>query len=378
MRKSVLFIIDGLKGGGAEKALVDLLAHFDYTRYDVTLCVLYSGGLYEKNIPKEVKLVWLFVENGGYWNQSLHRKCFRYYRKYHSIWLMRFLLLLKVGRAKFDVIISFVEGLSLLFHSSIVDKARRNISWVHCDLLQYHWTENTFLSLAHERQCYEAMDEIVFVSDNVLDAFNHVFTISVPKSCIYNIVDIEKIKQWVNVGVSAANKMTIVAIGSLIPVKGFDRLIHVAHRLKLEGYDLFFQILGVGKEEKNLRHLCKQLECDNIVSFLGFQSPPYPILSQADICVSTSISEGFSLVIAEALALGIPVVSTKTSGAIELLGDGQYGILTDFDCDSIYEGLKQMIDDFELRLHYKNKAIERSDIFNVGKTMSQVYDVLSC
>ena len=51
--KNVLFIIGGLHGGGAEKALVELLANFDYERYHVTLCVVYYSGIYMSQIPEQ-------------------------------------------------------------------------------------------------------------------------------------------------------------------------------------------------------------------------------------------------------------------------------------------------------------------------------------
>ena len=60
--KNVLFIIGGLHGGGAEKALVELLANFDYERYHVTLCVVYYSGIYMSQIPEPVSARFLKKE----------------------------------------------------------------------------------------------------------------------------------------------------------------------------------------------------------------------------------------------------------------------------------------------------------------------------
>ena len=57
--KKILFIIEGLHGGGAEKALIELLTEFDYERYDVTLCVIHYGGIYMSQIPEAVKVLYL-------------------------------------------------------------------------------------------------------------------------------------------------------------------------------------------------------------------------------------------------------------------------------------------------------------------------------
>ena len=60
--KHILFIAYNLVGGGAEKALVELLRHFDYSRYEVTLCLLYNEGVYIDEIPAKVKVVVLYEQ----------------------------------------------------------------------------------------------------------------------------------------------------------------------------------------------------------------------------------------------------------------------------------------------------------------------------
>ena len=104
-------------------------------------------------------------------------------------------------------------------------------------------------------------------------------------------------------------------------------------------------------------------------------SNPYPYLKESDIYVSTSRSEGFSLVICEAMCLGIPVVATPTAGAVELLDGGEYGVLVGYDDDSIYQGLKKLINDKQLRQQYAKKAILHSEIFKADEVMRKVYEL---
>ena len=89
-----------------------------------------------------------------------------------------------------------------------------------------------------------------------------------------------------------------------------------------------------------------------------------------------SIAEGFSLVLCEAFCLGLPIVSTKTTGPIELIDNNKYGILVDHDDESIYQGVKRMIDDEQLRLYYHQRSLERAKMFNIKDTIKQVYEVL--
>ena len=71
--KDVLFIMESLDGGGAEKALIEYLKNFDYTRYRVSLCLLFYQGLYLKDIPENVTVIPLYTQNN-----SFRRKSFRY------------------------------------------------------------------------------------------------------------------------------------------------------------------------------------------------------------------------------------------------------------------------------------------------------------
>lgn len=375
-KKKILFIIEGLHGGGAEKALIELLTEFDYERYDVTLCVIHHGGIYMSQIPEPVKVMYIYGEKKTYWRESLKRKTFRYYWKYRSTWLMRQAILHKTKKQRFDTIISFLEGAPLLFHNLIREYAERNIAWVHCDLYNYHWTENVFNPSSLEKMYYSNMDEIVFVSRNSMEAFGQLYDINVPKRCIYNIIDVDKIYEKALQKKVSNQDFTVIAVGRLAKVKGFDRLVRVAKMFKDNGYKLSFQILGVGEDEQELLALCDDLGVRDCVTFLGFQNPPYPYLMAADVLISTSVSEGLPFVICEALALGIPIVATKTAGSAELLEDGKYGILTEQDDTSIYEGLKTMVDSRELRDDFKLKAKERAGVFDVKQTMQKVYQLI--
>ena len=103
---------------------------------------------------------------------------------------------------------------------------------------------------------------------------------------------------------------------------------------------------------------------------------PFGYLKHSDIFISTSLSEGLSLVICEALILGVPVVATKTAGAMDLLDNSKYGILVEHDIPSIYQGVKMLLDDSELRRQYVERAQERTKMFDVQKVLDQVYDLL--
>jgi len=367
--KDILFIMDSLAGGGAEKALIEYLKNFDYTRYRISLCILFYQGIYLSDIPENVKVIPIYTRNN-----SFRRKSFRYYRKYHNSWLMSFQIRHKIQQ-HYDTIISFMEGWPLLFHSFVMNRADRNVTWVHCDLLN-NPTSGCFYNLNQERKCYENIDCITFVSNTARENFDKLYRVNTPKKCLYNVVDAKNIEEKAAKDIVSKNGFTIISIGSLYKVKGYDRLLRVAKMFKDNGYSLSFQILGSGQELDNLLALRNELGLEEDVLFLGFEENPYPYLKQSDIFISTSLSEGLPYVICEAFVLGVPVVATETAGAIELLDNGKYGILTGQDEFSIYEGLRRLIDSEDLREEYHLKSQIRAEMFNIDETMNSMYELI--
>ena len=82
---------------------------------------------------------------------------------------------------------------------------------------------------------------------------------------------------------------------------------------------------------------------------LGLRENPYPYMKAADAVTVLSDYESWSMVITEAKILGIPVISTPTSGALEQIEDGETGILTGFDAESIADRIEAFLRDAELR-----------------------------
>ncbi|OWX98819.1 glycosyltransferase [Thioclava sp. IC9] len=118
----------------------------------------------------------------------------------------------------------------------------------------------------------------------------------------------------------------ILSVGNLKPVKNHDLLLRAF--AMLEHPEARLMLLGRGQNEANLRALAQKLGVADKVIFAGFQPDPSPFYSTADLFVLSSDHEGFGNVIVEALSFGLPVVSTDCpSGPAEILENGQLGYL---------------------------------------------------
>ena len=128
----------------------------------------------------------------------------------------------------------------------------------------------------------------------------------------------------------------IVAIGSLKEVKNLDYLLD-ALRIAAKKIKVALVLVGDGDQRENLEKKAKQLEHDYPITFAGYAKYPESYLVNADLLVLSSKVEGLPMVILEALAFEIPVVSTDCpSGPNEILGGGRYGRLAPLDNKSVF------------------------------------------
>ena len=376
--KSVLFLMPSLPGAGAEKVLIEILRHIDYTQYNVSLFLEYREGVYLQDVPDKVSIIALHGPN-NLWFQRLHRRLVErgWYAPFHELVYRRMFLSLLRGK-RYDTIISFMEGSAVKFHSYIFDKGKRNISWVHIDFQQKHWSLDFFRDAEDERQCYEKMDKIIFVSNDAKTGFDSLYHLSAEKYAVhYNIIDADRIRRLSQMCTAEQKKrFTICMLGRLNTQKRHDRAISVAKTLKELGYDFELWIIGDGELRGKIEKQINEAGLQDVVKLKGFINPPYSMLAQADIFLNTSEAEGFSLVVAEAFCLGIPVVSTNVSGPRELLGDSEYGILTSQEEKDIASAVRTMMDKPLLRKHYSVMSITRSQMFNVDASMSAFYKLL--
>lgn len=114
------------------------------------------------------------------------------------------------------------------------------------------------------------------------------------------------------------NLFTILAVGRLDKIKGFDILIKGCAKLD---FTFRLHIIGDGEERKNLENLIAKLGLKDKISLLGFRKDIPQLMSNADMVVMSSHSEGFSLVMVESFFYAHLFVSTKVSGATEILDE---------------------------------------------------------
>lgn len=372
--KRILIIKRTLGGGGAEKLLIETLGRIDYSQYEISLMTNDPKGFYFNQIDPRVKLI-VFQDIFG---SLLLRNLF-----YYIPFLRRRIMSLNRRRAQkaagekmYDVVVSYLEGHSASVHLGLLGLANRNVTWIHTDMLDNPWSRRYYASAREERAFYRQVDEIVFVSDHARSQFDKCIPAHAKTRVLYNMVNTEQIVQKASADDVSKNGPVLVAVGRLVSQKRFDRLIRALAIIRVTRPEVTLWILGQGKLKPKLELLCKDLHLADAVHFLGFVPNPYPYVKAADIFVSSSDTEGYSLAVAEAMCLGKAIVATAVTGPTELLRDNA-GVLVPLDEQSLADACLRLLEDDGAREEMGRNALEEARRrFDVSAYMSAFYAVL--
>lgn len=363
----VLFLIHDLGQGGAEKVLVNLVNNMDRTKFDISVTVLFGGGVNEQFLKKDINFHVVFPKEipgnsklmKAMTPKQLHRICVK---------------------EKYDVEIAYLEGPSARVISGCTDSTTKLVAWIHSTVKDRNYVASAFRSYSECSKCYKKFDKIVCVSDDIRKSFDNVFECSLPLTVVNNTVDsseiIERSLEKIEDNLFQTDVINIIAVGTLKQVKGYDRLLRILKKLQGEKYSFHLYILGIGPMQGELESFIRENQLGSYVSFLGYQTNPYKYVAQSDLYVCSSYSEGFSTAATEALIVGTPVCTVDVSGMRELLGDSEYGLVTENSEEALYQGIKQLLDNPNKLSYYQKQARIRGKAFSTEKTAQQVEEMV--
>lgn len=378
--KKIMFMMNSLDGGGAEKVLQTLLQHLDSSKYDITLYSMHRENIAAMDYPSSVhyKVVFDQKNRKNRFLRRLDEFAGKIKGKLFQIAPSKLFYALYFHE-KFDVEIAFIEGESTKIISGSTNRKSKKYAWVHTDMQQNPWTDFLYRDAADERRHYDAFDRVLCVSQPVRAAFLCKYGVSADKVMVqYNPVDREEIRSKAEIPVPGLrkSKFRMVAVGRLVHQKGFDRLIEIAAKLYSDGFDFEILVLGEGEDRTLLETMIQKFNLEHTVYLMGFQSNPYAIMATADLLVCSSRAEGFSTVVTEGVILGLPVVSTDCAGMRELFGDAQCGIVTKNDTDDLYRALKHVLSHVDELDTYRSAALARGKDFEMNQVIEKIEKLL--
>lgn len=347
----ILFFIETLTGGGAEKVLRSLVNHMDQTKFAITVQTVWPCDA-EKYLAPGIRYKSMY-SSASRFNQLLYRA------EAESGLAYRLHI-----QDDYDIECAYLEMGSTKIMASSTNQKAAKLAWVHCDLHKLVTDPRAFASKA--APWYRKYDRVICVSEVVKANYDDMLGDCCPSQVLYNVIDDTEIMQKAGESLPLSlkhRKLTLVSVGRLTKQKNFLRLLQTHERLMHEGVDHDLWILGEGEDRPILEQYIQEHQLEQSVFLPGFLDNPYPCIHEADLAVCSSSYEGFSTFLTECMILGKPIVTTDVSGAEELLGKSEFGLITANDDESFYQGVKTMLTEKPLREHYAEKAIVRRKDF---------------
>lgn len=338
--KKILFVINNLNIGGIQKSLVNLLDEVA-NDYDISLVVFSEEGDLFNELPSNVKIIkvnkilkvlgisqneakekdlyiWVFRTIGAIWSKLLG-----------NFLPIKLLISFCKIREKFDYGISYAQfspkhyfsGGSNEFILNSVN-CKEKITFLHCDF--EHYGGNS----AYTRKNYCKFNKVIACSEGTKRQFLKI----IPKLrdrtfVVHNFNNFSKIKNLSECKPIhyKCDVLNIITVSRLSEEKALERVIYGVEKAIEKNIKVNCHIIGDGPERSKLEMLVKSLNLELYIKFYGEQKNPYRFMKNADLLVISSKHEAAPMIIDEAAVLNLPVFSTETISAKEMIIDNNIG-----------------------------------------------------
>lgn len=379
--KKVAILISSLAMGGAERVVSTLLNEFKRVNVNVVLVLMDSTIKY--NLPQDQEIVYLKQNDLKqypiekffsliYWAYQYKKLCSQ-----HNIDIS----LSFMNRANYINIISrfFGSKSKIVISERIVSSNEYSTQSIK-DILSRSLVKKLYpkadLILPNSQGIQRDLIENFHIDETLIEVIN-------------NPIDIDKINEMSDEPLDNPldkSRFNFITVGRLHPQKNHKILLEAIKELDANLY-----IIGEGYLKNQLLEQIQALSLQNRVFLLGNQTNPFKYLKQADCFLFSSNYEGFPNVVLEALAVGLPVISTDcNSGPREILdpqmsievevndvNSGEYGILVKVNSiEQMKQAMRTIISSDDLRNTYKNKALKRAEDYQISVIMQKYLDKL--
>jgi len=362
MSKKLLFFIESLEVGGAERSLVTLLNSARFENYAVDLMML-REGTFLVDVPPHINVIIL---------NSLKPSIFKRFKFYflnkiyspelHSsqnFWKVFHNDFERINE-EYDVAIAYSQGFSTYFVDKKIE-AKKKYAWVNIDYKKAGY------DIKFDYPFYKKFNKIVAVSKDVRDGLSTELQKIEKDLSIEVIKDITNHKSIWNQSLKALDfdfndkVINIVTVCRLVKQKGLFLAIESCALLVKNNYKINWYVVGEGSERRNLEQQIKNTNLQDCFFLLGAKTNPYSYMKACDIYVQTSLFEGLGLTIIEASYLNKPVVSTNFPTVHDILVDEKTGLIAEMNAESIADQVERLINNPDLREFLVSNLIKQEN-----------------
>lgn len=373
---NILFKHRSMEMGGVEKVLLNLLENLDKNQFEISLALNLNQGELRNFIPSDITTYRLtkgkedFPENYilnkfNLFLRGIKLKIFKFFPIIPNKFLIN-------NTADIEIALGFTMFDDVLNSSN---KNSKKIGWFHTEI-SYLKDKKLAVKLSNQ---IEQFDYVFFGSIQTYEDFIKEFPniILPPNQVIRNPIFKEEIlkKSEEFIPDILSKDLVLVSVGRLDSRKGHNVLIDVHLGLLNKGIKNKIYLIGDGIEKDKLNARIKENKINHTFILLGSLLNPYPYVKNADIFILPSESEGWPLILAEALILKKHILATDVGGVSELITHKKNGYLVNYNNEEIQKGIEELINDEILFQSIKNELENKSETFNNEEIYNTIEEV---
>ena len=354
--KKILIVNNNLHIGGVQKALVNLLSQI-HGQYDITLALFYPEGELLKDLPADIRILpirsgYRFLGMTKYDTKTLWEKlCRSFFAAVTRLFGRKYAVkLMGIGQKPlegFDAAISYLHnGGDKVFYGGCNEfvlhhvRAGKKLTFLHGDYIRCG------ADTADNHAQYALFDGIAACSMGCGNAFLQANpSLREKLEVVPNCQDYQKIRE--DAAISPISwqdgKLHIVTAARLGREKSVSRAVEAFGALPELRDNYHYHILGDGVERSQIEEKIHLYGLENQITLHGETANPYGYIKAADLLLIPSVSEAAPMVIGEAVCLGTPVLSTKTSSAEEMITQPGYGWVCENSVDGLTGSLRELL-----------------------------------
>ena len=350
--------------GGTEKALLNMLDEIDNTQYNVTILLLEKYGGFIEDIPSRVNVRYLHGYNDI---KAIYKKppfrasidLFKQGKLTNGLILSLSHLVYKITNDRstyfkyllkdmenisevYDIAIAYAGPMDLISYY-IINKvnAKRKIQWIHFDITKIS-IDKYFL-----KKLYSKFDKICVVSKEAKEKLNDMIpSLSSKTEVFHNVVPKNKILKMAQDEYGfddEYNGTRILTVGRLSKEKGQDMIMPIVAKLKTDGFNIRWYIIGDGNLRQECESLIKKYDIQKECILLGTKTNPYPYMKECNIYVQPSRYEGYCVTTLEAKVFNKPIIATNVNGMKEQMEDNENFYIVNVNESDLYERIKKVL-----------------------------------
>jgi len=276
---------------------------------------------------------------------------------------------IQLPKKNYDVAIGYLEKTSIYLCVDCVT-ATKKIGFIRTDYQQLH------LDASFDATYFSKLDAIIANGSNSLETLKKCHPKFASKmSVMMNVVSPNLIKKRAaEANPFENNTNTIVSVGRLDKVKGYDLAIKACAKMVQSNPNIKWFVIGEGSERAALEQQIKEEKLEHHFVLLGEKENPYPYISNATVYAQTSRFEGRSSTINEAKIVAKPMVVTNFDSVFEQIQSGVNGLIVEKNSDQIADALLQLLSD----THLQSKFIThlQSETLGTETEIQKLYTII--